>query len=49
LRWLLETAEGRDRAERVREAAYRTLVERYDMTPWARELADVYRISIGDG
>jgi hypothetical protein len=49
LRWLLETAEGRARAQRVREAAYRTLVERYDMTPWARELADVYRAGTGEG
>jgi hypothetical protein len=49
LRWLLETAEGRERAERVREAAYRILVERYDITPWARELADVYRASTADG
>jgi hypothetical protein len=47
LRWLLETEEGRARAERVRESAYQAFVERYDMTPWAHQLAAVYRASTG--
>ncbi len=45
LQWLLETADGRASAKCVREAAYQTFVEHYEMTPWAHELADVYRAS----
>jgi hypothetical protein len=45
LLWLLETEEGRASAERVREAAYQTFMEHYDMTPWAREMAGIYRAS----
>lgn len=42
LAWLLESADGRERAETIREAAHRVLVERYSLRDWGRELAARY-------
>lgn len=42
LRSLLETEQGLERAERIREAAFQALVGHYDMRVWARELAALY-------
>ena len=38
LRWLLESEEGRLKAEAVRIAGYRLLLDRYDLSSWMRGL-----------
>jgi len=38
LRWLLESEEGRSKAETVRMAGYRLLLDRYDLSSWMRGL-----------